>query len=50
MEKMTTVKLPDGRALEFPVLTGAMGPEVIDDVQLAVDRKPGSYVNMPDLE
>src|SRR5713226_3989054 len=30
MEKMTTVKLPDGRALEFPVLTGSMGPEVID--------------------
>jgi len=30
MEKMTTVKLPDGRSLEFPVLTGTMGPEVID--------------------
>src|SRR6266436_6725176 len=30
MEKMTTVKLPDGRALEFPLLTGSMGPEVID--------------------
>src|SRR6267143_6411436 len=30
MEKMTTVKLPDGRALEFLVLTGSMGPEVID--------------------
>src|SRR5438552_15727269 len=30
MEKMTTVKLPDGRSLEFPVLAGAMGPEVID--------------------
>src|SRR5207237_10478432 len=30
MEKMTTVKLPDGRALEFPVLTGTLGPEVID--------------------
>src|SRR5882724_4509788 len=30
MEKMTTVKLPDGRALEFPLLTGSIGPEVID--------------------
>src|ERR1700747_2894557 len=30
MEKMTSVKLPDGRSVEFPVLTGTMGPEVID--------------------
>src|SRR2546425_11649899 len=30
MEKMTTVKLPDGRSLEFPVLAGTMGPQVID--------------------
>src|ERR1700694_5973181 len=30
MEKITTVKLPDGRTLEFPVLSGTMGPEVID--------------------
>src|SRR3977135_943360 len=30
MEKMTTVKLPDGRTLEFPVLAGTLGPEVID--------------------
>src|SRR5213596_3033192 len=30
MEKMTTVKLPDGRSLEFPALAGTMGPQVID--------------------
>src|SRR5438876_8672636 len=30
MEKMTTVKLPDGRSLEFPVLAGTMGPQVLD--------------------
>src|SRR5881392_1640362 len=30
MEKMTTVKLPDGRSLEFPLLAGSMGPQVID--------------------
>src|SRR6266404_710397 len=30
MEKMTTVKLPDGRSLEFPALAGTIGPEVID--------------------
>src|SRR3989440_3606152 len=30
MEKMTTVKLPDGRSLQFPALAGTMGPQVID--------------------
>src|SRR5437879_4569559 len=30
MEKMTTVKLPDGRSLEFTALAGTMGPQVID--------------------
>src|SRR5947208_9374917 len=30
MEKMTTVKLPDGRSLDVPPLAGSMGPEVID--------------------
>src|SRR5881409_2263258 len=30
MEKMTTVKLPDGRSLEFPALAGSIGPDVID--------------------
>src|SRR5438046_10187484 len=34
MEKMTTVKLPDGRSLEFPALAGTMGPDVIDIRQL----------------
>src|SRR5256884_7442280 len=30
MEKMTTLKWPDGRGLEFPALAGTMGPQVID--------------------
>src|SRR2546428_8096814 len=30
MEKLTTVKLPDGRSLVFPALAGTMGPQVID--------------------
>src|SRR5437879_11350355 len=30
MENMTTVKLPEGRRLEFPALAGTMGPQVID--------------------
>src|ERR1044072_8049046 len=30
MEKNATLKLPDGKTLEFPVLKGSVGPEVID--------------------
>jgi citrate synthase len=30
MDKKATVTLPDGRSLEFPVLDGSVGPEVID--------------------
>ncbi len=30
MDKKATVTLPDGRNLEFPVLGGSVGPEVID--------------------
>jgi citrate synthase len=29
-EKIATLKLPDGKTLEFPVLAGSVGPEVID--------------------
>ncbi|HEX2197116.1 MAG TPA: citrate synthase [Burkholderiales bacterium] len=29
-EKTATLKLPDGKTLEFPVLPGSVGPEVID--------------------
>jgi citrate synthase len=34
MEKNATLKLPDGTSLDFPVLPGTMGPEVIDIRQL----------------
>ena len=34
MEKNATLKLPDGTVLDFPVLSGTMGPEVIDIRQL----------------
>jgi citrate synthase len=34
MDKNATLKLPDGTSLEFPVLSGTMGPEVIDIRQL----------------
>jgi citrate synthase len=34
MDKNATLKLPDGTSLEFPVLSGSMGPEVIDIRQL----------------
>ena len=30
MDKQATLKLPDGRTVEFPVLAGSIGPEVID--------------------
>jgi citrate synthase len=30
MAKTATLKLPDGRTLEFPVLTGSVGPDVVD--------------------
>ncbi|HUG76548.1 MAG TPA: citrate synthase [Burkholderiales bacterium] len=30
MEKNATLKLPDGRTFEFPVLDGSVGPEVVD--------------------
>jgi citrate synthase len=30
MEKTATLKLPDGKTLEFPVLTGSIGPTVVD--------------------
>jgi citrate synthase len=29
-EKTATLKLPDGKSLDFPVLDGTMGPEVVD--------------------
>ena len=29
-EKTATLKLPDGKTLEFPVLPGSVGPEVVD--------------------
>ena len=29
-DKTATVKLPDGRTLDFPVLSGTLGPDVID--------------------
>jgi len=29
-EKIATLKLPDGKSLEFPVLPGTTGPEVVD--------------------
>ena len=30
MDKNATLKLPDGKSLEFPVLSGTMGPDVVD--------------------
>jgi citrate synthase len=30
MEKKATLKLPDGKAVDFPVLSGSIGPDVID--------------------
>ena len=30
MEKNATLKLPDGKTLEFPVLGGSIGPQVVD--------------------
>jgi citrate synthase len=30
MDKTSNLKLPDGKALEFPVLSGTIGPDVID--------------------
>jgi citrate synthase len=30
MEKKATLTLPDGRSFEFPVLSGTIGPEVVD--------------------
>ena len=30
MEKQATLKLPDGRTIEFPVLAGSVGPDVVD--------------------
>ena len=30
MDKTSTLKLPDGKTLEFPVLSGTIGPDVID--------------------
>ena len=29
-DKNATLKLPDGKSLEFPVLPGTIGPEVVD--------------------
>src|SRR4029453_4905207 len=29
-ENTATLKLPDGRSLDFPVLPGTLGPEVVD--------------------
>jgi len=30
MEKNATLKLPDGKTLDFPVHSGTIGPDVID--------------------
>ena len=30
MEKKATLQLPDGKSLDLPVMSGAVGPEVID--------------------
>ena len=30
MEKNATLKLPDGKTIEFPVLSGSIGPTVVD--------------------
>jgi citrate synthase len=30
MDKKATLKLPDGKDVEFPVLSGSMGPDVVD--------------------
>ena len=30
MEKKATLKLPDGKNVDFPVLSGSIGPDVID--------------------
>jgi citrate synthase len=30
LEKQATLKLPDGQTLEFPVLSGSVGPDVVD--------------------
>src|SRR3970282_635536 len=30
VEKQASVKLPDGRSFEFPILHGSVGPEVMD--------------------
>ena len=30
MEKQATLKLPDGRTIDFPVLAGSVGPDVVD--------------------
>ncbi|MGE5130809.1 MAG: citrate synthase [Sphingomonadaceae bacterium] len=30
MEKQATLKLPDGRTIDFPVLSGSVGPDVVD--------------------
>ena len=29
-DKTATLKLPDGKTLEFPVLNGSVGPDVVD--------------------
>ena len=29
-DKIATLKLPDGKTLEFPVLPGSIGPDVVD--------------------
>jgi len=29
-DKTATLKLPDGKSLEFPVLSGSTGPDVVD--------------------
>jgi citrate synthase len=30
LEKQATLKLPDGRTIDFPVLSGSVGPDVVD--------------------
>ncbi len=30
MEKKATLKLPDGKSIDFPILSGSIGPDVID--------------------
>src|ERR1700716_1781997 len=45
MDKKSTLTLPDGKSLEFPVLSGTMGPDVVDIRTLY--GKSGSFTSDP---